>query len=101
MQRLSSNALGRHEFRTCRLPCRADEQLGRVGVSENIRWRRGDDQSPFHHRGDPKKRLSSVQEAESARYEKKAIRYEKKIRVSVVEPTLNVFQELELENQSA
>ncbi|CAD6335719.1 unnamed protein product [Miscanthus lutarioriparius] len=66
-----------------RLPWRADEQLGRrVGVSENIRWGRGDDQSPFHHCGDPKKRLSSVQEAESARYEKEAIRYEKKKIVS-------------------
>jgi hypothetical protein len=56
----------------CRLPRRVDEeQLGRDGVSENVRWGRGDDQSPFHHSRDLKKwlsiyhpLLSIVQEAE-------------------------------------
>jgi hypothetical protein len=69
---------------SCRLPWRiVDEQLRRDGVSENIRWGRGDDQSPFHHCGDLKKRLSSVQEAESAGYEKEAYIDEKKIRDSL------------------
>ena len=64
---------------SCRLPWRiVDEQLGRDGVFEDIRWGRGDDQSPFHHCGDLKKRLSSVQQADSAGYEKEAIRYELK-----------------------
>ena len=78
---------------SCRLPWRiVDEQLGRDGVFEDIRWGRGDDQSPFHHCGDLKKRLPSVQQADSAGYEKEAIIYEKKIRDSLVLPTLNVFQ---------
>jgi hypothetical protein len=84
----------------CRLPRRVDdEQLGRDGVSENVRWGRGDDQSPFHHFRDLKKwlliyhpLLAIVQEAECPQdmKEEAMIIYEKKIRV-VSFPTLNVF----------